>query len=169
MRPWSAAVVVGSLVVAWAVAPRDAGANPITLCVHKSSFQVRIIPPGESCRSTEQTFVVNTAGPTGATGPQGPSGPSGPQGPTGVVAPPEPRQPATLADGWINYEAKTIFVLPAGYRPSFRLIPAAEGNCQVRGDAGGICRIDVLPDGTVQLNDLLPSIVSLTGITFRVE
>jgi hypothetical protein len=39
----------------------------------------------------------------------------------------------------------------------------------VTGDAGAICRDDDLPDGTVQLDDMLPSIVSLTGITFRVE
>jgi hypothetical protein len=70
----------------------------------------------------------------------------------------------------VEADGSTVFVLPPRYRPSRRLIVVAAGNCEVGStDADGKCRVDILPDGRVTVNDTLPSILSLTSITFRVE
>jgi hypothetical protein len=67
-------------------------------------------------------------------------------------------------------DGSPIFVLPPGYRPSHRLIVVAAGNCEAGNtDADGKCRVDILPDGRVTVNDTLPSIISLTAITFRAK
>ncbi|HEV8254754.1 MAG TPA: hypothetical protein VGQ78_08365 [Vicinamibacteria bacterium] len=50
------------------------------------------------------------------------------------------------------------------------MIAVGAGNCAVGDtDADGKCRIDILADGTVLVWDVSPSILSFTGITFRVE
>ena len=70
----------------------------------------------------------------------------------------------------VEADGSPIFVLPPKYRPARRLIVVGAGNCEVGNtDADGKCRVDILPDGRVTLNDTLPSIVSLSSITFRVD
>ena len=69
----------------------------------------------------------------------------------------------------VDADGSQLFVLPPRYRPSHRLVVVAAGNCQVGStDVDGKCRVDILPDGRVTLNDTLPSVLSLSSITFRV-
>jgi hypothetical protein len=69
----------------------------------------------------------------------------------------------------VEADGSPVFVLPPGYRPSHRLIVVAGGNCLAGNtDIDGKCRVDIFPDGRVTLNDTLPSVLSLSSITFRV-
>ena len=69
-------------------------------------------------------------------------------------------RPVTFAPGWANYA--DVYSDPTYEK--VRFFAEADGS-----PADGKCRVDILPDGRVTLNDTLPSILSLTSITFRVE
>lgn len=63
--------------------------GPIQACVSPSGG-VRILAPGEACRTPERPVEWNVVGPAGPAGPQGPEGPQGPQGPQGTQGEPGP-------------------------------------------------------------------------------
>ena len=70
----------------------------------------------------------------------------------------------------VEPDGSTIFVLPHDFRPAGRVVVVGAGNCQVGNtDVDGKCRVDILANGRVTLNDTLPSVLSLTSITFRAK
>jgi hypothetical protein len=92
--------VVGA--ASWVSAGQD-GPVPIQACVDRQNGQVRIVSPGDRCRTNERSVEWNiegpagsagAAGPTGVTGPQGDRGPAGPAGAPGEAGPPGPPGPS---------------------------------------------------------------------------
>ena len=66
---------------------------------------------------------------------------------------------AYLEVGYRN-SGQVLFTLPAGYRPEGKSVFLTQCN-------NGACRIDVLPDGKVQLNQGgVPDWISVSGIFF---
>ncbi|HZV71135.1 MAG TPA: hypothetical protein VFG10_16390 [Saprospiraceae bacterium] len=61
-----------------------------------------------------------------------------------------------------NTSTVTIYTLPAGYRPAAHAIFAAVNDLET-------CRIDVSSFGFIIISHVVPGLVSLDGITFRVE
>lgn len=129
-----------------------------------NDFAARQIPRGPK----------GDTGPQGAAGPQGPAGPAGAKGDLGLTPAAEPWQPLALGTGWNNYEGgyhpasfrkdqlghiwlrglvassvapitgSIIATLPAGYRPTARLLLVVG-----MGEPHGSGRVDVTTAGTV--------------------
>src|SRR6476646_10574416 len=59
------------------------GSGVIHGCYKTQNGQLRVVPAGESCLSSEQAIQWNQGGPTGPQGPPGDKGPVGDKGPTG--------------------------------------------------------------------------------------
>ena len=104
------AVAVVGIVVGTA-SPAEAQ-GVIRACVQKSSLQVRIIPEGENCRSTEFLVQWNSQGQQGPQGIQGPQGLQGPKGDQG-----DPGQSVslqTLGQGDANCPNGGVAITSAG-------------------------------------------------------
>jgi hypothetical protein len=69
--------IAGAFVVALALAPISADAQPISACVNNSSGTIHVVAQGAPCASNEILLVWNMVGPQGPQGPQGPIGLTG--------------------------------------------------------------------------------------------
>jgi hypothetical protein len=89
-------------------------------CVHKGTFEFRVVEPGESCRPNETRVAWPVV--QGPAGPQGEPGPQGEQGVQGPVGPAGPGSNATseghpgivpIAPTCTNFSSQPIVVPPA--------------------------------------------------------
>jgi len=82
--------IAGAFVVALALTPISADAQPISACVNNSSGTIHVVAQGAPCASNEILLVWNMVGPQGPPGPVGPTGPMGLVGATGAQGPAGP-------------------------------------------------------------------------------
>jgi hypothetical protein len=61
----------------------------------------------------------------------------------------------------------SVFVLPEGSRPAWRSVHTVITGADITSADNRIGRVDILPDGTVQIMNGQPDMLSLDGITFQ--
>lgn len=90
--------LIGLLIGGASMALATIGGGVIDGCYGRGSGLLRVIEPGEVCRSGEIAISWNVTGPAGETGPAGADGATGPTGPAGAEGATGPTGPAG-ADG----------------------------------------------------------------------
>jgi hypothetical protein len=109
-------VVAAGIGVASATIPSSGG--KIFGCFAKSNGALRVVQPGQKCKSSEQPLFWNQQGPKGdpglpgAKGDRGPVGPAGPKGDKGAKGDPGPTGPAGSGVGKVVRHRVVEFLDP---------------------------------------------------------